>query len=792
MNSKPSNWVKFFAAPALLLALLPACGQNNSSVSTSLPLTTSDTSTVLNACPDSVPAGSIEISGDLGERVSTQGVTFVKLPSSPTYVALESDALKVISQQQLQSEFPSAVIASNCAEAAGLLYLGDPADVTFDDYVLVRALSTLPPSLRTAEAIATAASELFSTRPEGPYNAADLDPVPTAINTDFATPGSTPAPDLSDAILVYAASFLPLDICTDENLVAVANAVAPSLNFTLDNVAANPCGLVLPGGVAVEPPVGPVAAGTLQISIQVSSFATDGFEVGPVEFEQFPTTLFPGFTSYAAEPGSSLLQISFDQLEIPGVDADICVIVHDPGTDPLIAANQIAVTGACETAPLVRGQVVDAVADVNAELLDVTPDGSQVVLVGSDDLTLLSIDGDSLTIVDDFDFDDLGITTPDGFGGADFTGVDISADGSFALVGVKEDDDLTNGLILAVALPSLDIIDSVEVGLGPDSVAIAPDGTYAAVGNEAEGDETNLPDPPPGSLSILDLSDIDNGNLTVVTEIDLAVDSGIIFPADPQPETVKISPDSSFIIASLQENNAVARINVLGTDGNGVPNDFSDPIAFDLGQRTGEGFIQGDLDDGDPECLSSDGYAGGILESFTSSREPDGIALSADGSFFVTADEDNVAVAESGAGIGGPFGSRSISVFDATTGALLGDSGNTIEQTVVDLRLPQRCDTKGPEPEVVTLGEVNGRTLAFATLERSDAVTIHDVTDPSNITLIDTVVLVTDPSDPNYVIANDTEAQLEPEGIEFISATNQLVTANSENDSVSLIQLVIN
>lgn len=38
--------------------------------------------------------------------------------------------------------------------------------------------------------------------------------------------------------------------------------------------------------------------------------------------------------------------------------------------------------------------------------------------------------------------------------------------------------------------------------------------------------------------------------------------------------------------------------------------------------------------------------------------------------------------------------------------------------------------TKGPEPENVTVGTVNGRTYAFAGLERIGGVMICDITDP--------------------------------------------------------------
>ncbi|MEN9240176.1 MAG: hypothetical protein Q6J68_05405 [Thermostichales cyanobacterium SZTDM-1c_bins_54] len=206
---------------------------------------------------------------------------------------------------------------------------------------------------------------------------------------------------------------------------------------------------------------------------------------------------------------------------------------------------------------------------------------------------------------------------------------------------------------------------------------------------------------------------------------------------------------------------------------------------FDLGSR----YLVDSMGRG--VCTSSDGYVRGRIAPFTASREPDGIAISPDGRFFITADEDNVAVVDYDAGEGDR--GRSISAFDAVTGALLGDSGNLIEQSVVRERLPMRCSSKGPEPEVVDLGVVEGRLLAFVSLERSDAVSIFDVTRPGSMTLLDTVPLITDPTDPNYVIGNDRSARLQPEGIKFIPATHQVVVSNSAANprTISLINLTV-
>ncbi|NJL97929.1 MAG: hypothetical protein HC924_03425 [Synechococcaceae cyanobacterium SM2_3_2] len=436
----------------------------------------------------------------------------------------------------------------------------------------------------------------------------------------------------------------------------------------------------------------------------------------------------------------------------------------------------------------VQGETVASLAVNGGELLDVTPDGSLAVVVGGTGINLVGISGTSLSLVNQIELPEANF--PENSTAAEFTGVSISPDGSFALVGIKDDDDANldtfnevPGKVVAVSLPDLTVIGEVTVGIGPDSIDIAPNGQFAAVANEDEEDEENLPSPRAGSVSVIDLS---NGpeNLTVIEEVAISPEGIPVFPTDPQPETVVISPDSSYILATLQENNAVARIDISSLE----PGGFS-VVNFDLGQRAGEGFLEGRI--GDAPCQSSNGYADATLESFVSSREPDGVAITPQG-FFVTADEDNVAVELNGAGIGSPFGARSISVFDASSGAFLGDSGNSIEEAVVGESLPQRCRNKGPEPENLDVGVILGRTLAFTVLERSDAIVIHDVTDPSTIVLLDLVPLVTDPEDPDFVIGNDRSAQLEPEGIKFVPSSNQVVVSNSSNETISLINLTVN
>ncbi len=461
------------------------------------------------------------------------------------------------------------------------------------------------------------------------------------------------------------------------------------------------------------------------------------------------------------------------------------------GLPKAIATSALVLTGGifANAAQAISGQVVFTLTDLGgAEMLSVAPDGSHAVVVGGETVTLVRIMPSSLEVVDTWSLDDR--TYPDGSTAAELTGVAFSPDGDFILVGVKDDDDANvdsfnevPGNVVALSIPDLSLMGSVTVGRGPDSVAIAPSGEFAAVANEDEENEEDLtnPDNRPGSISIIDLR---NG-LDMMTQVEVPIPEDDIpfFAHDPQPETVRISADSSFIVATLQENNAIARIEVPESLPSILTPGLFSVTNFDAGLRHGFGLTEDDPGEG--HCRSSS-YNIFRNRPFSSAREPDGIALTPDGQYFVTADEDNLTNANEqmqGSFVLSPHGGRSISVYDASTGELLGDSGNTIEREVVALGLPQRCDSKGPEPEVVSVGTLGDRTLAFVALERADAISIHDISDPTNIELLDVVIL-----NPGIVMA-DSEAEFEPEGIEFIPATNQVVVSNPENDTMSLIQI---
>lgn len=327
----------------------------------------------------------------------------------------------------------------------------------------------------------------------------------------------------------------------------------------------------------------------------------------------------------------------------------------------------------------------------------------------------------------------------------------------------------SQGLVAAYRLSDGAFLDSAPVGIQPDSVAIAPNGQYAVVANEAEGTGIGL-NGGPGSISIVDLTGFNtvvSAELSVST-LALSSLSGVAgvstgrtddiarlsidnSPNTLEPESVAFSHDSRFAYVTLQENNAVVRVDLRTRE----------MTVVGLGQTT----HAADLING------ADYTPTQVLTAF---REPDGIALDQTNRFFVTADEGDT---RNAAGSGSPRGGRTVSVFDARTGALLGDTGSQLDDAaaLAGVYPGNRSERGGSEPEVLDLTSHRGLTLVAVGLERANAVALIDVSDP---TAPDVIAL--------------TPVGTGPEGIKFFRVGNRLfvASANEVSGTVSILEVV--
>ena len=325
------------------------------------------------------------------------------------------------------------------------------------------------------------------------------------------------------------------------------------------------------------------------------------------------------------------------------------------------------------------------------------------------------------------------------------------------------------GVVAAYRLSDGALLASAAVGIQPDSIAIAPNGQYAVIANEAEGTGIGQHGGP-GSISIVDLTGF-NG----IRPADLPVETFVLpslsgmpgfstgrtddlarLPVDNtpntiEPESVAFSPDSRFAYVTLQENNGVVRVDVR------------------MGQLTFMGL--------DKTTHAADLTVNGVyqpVETLTAFREPDGIVVDGTGRFFVTADEGDT---RNASGSAGPRGGRTVSVFDAETGVLLGDTGSQIDDAAAAAGVypDGRSNRGGSEPEVLDLTHYRGRTLVAVSLERANAVELIDVTEPTTPAVI--------------AIA---PVGVGPEGVKFFRVGNRLfvAAANEVSGTVSILEVV--
>lgn len=147
------------------------------------------------------------------------------------------------------------------------------------------------------------------------------------------------------------------------------------------------------------------------------------------------------------------------------------------------------------------------------------------------------------------------------------------------------------------------------------------------------------------------------------------------------------------------------------------------------------------------------------------------------------------------------YGARSFTIWDSN-GMVVFDSGDEIERITASVHGEAfnndedvnegdtRSDAKGPEPEALALGEIDGRTYAFVGLERMGGVMIYDITNPYSAQFVDYFY------NRGTVEDADITGDLAPEGMKFIHADDSptgmplLVIGNEISGSVAIWELM--
>lgn len=364
---------------------------------------------------------------------------------------------------------------------------------------------------------------------------------------------------------------------------------------------------------------------------------------------------------------------------------------------------------------------------------------------------------------------------------------------------------------------------TVLVGALPDMVTITRDGSYAVVANEGEP-AGYLPGQvdPEGSISVIDLRQ-GPARATVRTADFAAYDGqeealrargvrifgpGATASQDLEPEYVATSTNGQTAWVTLQENNAIATVDLrsatvtaihaLGSKDHSVDGNGLDASDKDGGVAITTWPVKGlYLPDG-LAAYAVRGQPYLVTANEGDAREYDGFEeelrvkdATLDHTVFPTATtlkrNEHLGrlkmTSTSPAGPGGyteinTFGTRSISVRDAATGELVWDSGDAFERLLAERDpasynatndeqgVDNRSDDKGPEPEGVTVGKLAGRTYAFVGLERNGGIVAVDVTDPRAGRIAGFATNRDAAGDPESGTAGD----LGPEGIHFVAA----------------------
>lgn len=337
------------------------------------------------------------------------------------------------------------------------------------------------------------------------------------------------------------------------------------------------------------------------------------------------------------------------------------------------------------------------------------------------------------------------------------TSVAFHPSGGYVLAVVKADPN--PGTAVAFRVPDCAVVWTRTIGVGPDSVVFTRTGIAVIA---IEDEETEVSNPyacPAGNVrpGYIQLLDTRTGRRLAVSNvgIDLSGVPGVNCPADPQPEAIVISPNGRFAYVTLQENNAVATIDIAAK---------KMVAAKSLGTTSHRA------------DTTNNGIADVTNAAFVGRREPDGIAISKDGRFLFTADEGDTSR------VAGPpeefSGGRTMSVIRAATLEVVTDTGAQIEDRAAiefnngnPAALPQgRARNRGPEPEGVTTFIYGKSEYAAVALERSNAVIIFDITNPLSPTAV------------AWVNTGDR-----PETLAYSPARRLLVTANEVGASITVI-----
>ena len=435
----------------------------------------------------------------------------------------------------------------------------------------------------------------------------------------------------------------------------------------------------------------------------------------------------------------------------------------------------------------------------------------------------------------------------------------VAVDNGLVALAVEANPKTSPGSVALYNAADLRQIQVIQVGAQPDMIAFSPDGRFILTANEGEPNSYGLPTSidPEGSISVIT---VNRSGPSLVATADFRAFNGqeaalraqgirIFGPGasvaqDLEPEYIAVSPDSRTAYVTLQENNAIAIVDIATARVTSLR-----PLGFKDHNVAGNGLDASDEDGG----INTDTGTPSIKIQPYPVRGmymPDAVALFSvnNTNYLITANEGDARadwpgfneetrvrahctngldpnvfpdalnlIRDSNLGRlritttpnGGrdgknalgqcnelwSLGARSFTIWNTDIQRQF-DSGDDIERRTTNLpnvlfnashdnnTLDNRSPSKGPEPEGVTVAKFGKKTFAFIGLERAGGVMVYDVSVPTAATFV------------NYLNTRTAATgDRGPEGLTFIPANRSpngsplLIVANEVSGTTAIFQI---
>lgn len=434
-----------------------------------------------------------------------------------------------------------------------------------------------------------------------------------------------------------------------------------------------------------------------------------------------------------------------------------------------------------------------------AEIVSYNPDNGRLYVINGKDQVLdiveikLGEDNASFHKVRSVDLSNI----KEGFVLGDITSVDVNSEKDYVVVALQEKNYASKGMVAILDYEGK-VLKTVEVGIQPDMVVATDDGEYILTADEGEPREGygDGKIDPKGSVTVVEVKNISDAQSTIIdfSKFDgqrekLVADKVILkknaLPSrDLEPEYVAVDSKNQRAYVTLQENNAIATINLVtreiemikglgfkdhslkGNELDLIPDEKIEiknqnvkgvymPDTIDYIEIDGIGYLgtanEGDAREwGDYENTTKSVIDGKKVEHLISDMH-EGLQ------------EDEIYI----------LGGRSFSIWKADTLEQVYDSGSDFERVTArvypdyfnvsndELEMDSRSGKKGPEPEAIKFIREGEKVYGIVALERIGGVLRYDVTDPENSKYMDYI----NTRDFKDDIAGDSG----PEGIDAVA-----------------------